>query len=537
MPKMRPPESGVTIRMYRQGHGDCFFLAMRKTNGSPFYMLIDCGLWTNSEIKNGQTIDKVIADIAEATDNKLDVVLVTHEHMDHVNGFAKKDPVTDLPYFHPIKIDQLWLAWTEDGDDQFANDLRERFNDTLLALMGADERLDRAGLGMTTKNRALLRDLMSFETGEDAADMLRQRLHDIRLTKPGLSSRQQGALAIEGITNKKAIKYLREKIEGDPLFLRPDRGPYKLKSVEGIRVYALGPPRDVKQLLSLEPIGDEGFHLAIDGPTRSLLAATAGNGAGNSGRCFDPRFGISRKDVENGLEPYLRESIKSAYGHTADDTYLTKDPKWISDYFVDHYGKTGNASAPEIWRQIDNDWLAGSESLALRLNDEVNNTSLVIAIELPSTGKVLLFPGDAQRGNWISWAPLSWTVGDKTVGLRELLGRTVFYKVGHHGSHNATLNGSAEDDYANLSWLATGEFKDEFVAVIPANTPWALGKAKPWKHPLESIEKALHKKARGRVFRSDVDTVQKPSDVSAAAWKKFKRQETDLFFEYTVLDK
>ena len=29
MPKMKAPDSGVKVRMYRQGHGDCFLLAFR----------------------------------------------------------------------------------------------------------------------------------------------------------------------------------------------------------------------------------------------------------------------------------------------------------------------------------------------------------------------------------------------------------------------------------------------------------------------------------------------------------------------------
>ena len=79
MPRMTPPESGVKVRMYRQGHGDCFLLAMRSVDDEPFYMLIDCGLKPKSEIKPSLTIDKIIADIDEATGGKLDVVLVTHE--------------------------------------------------------------------------------------------------------------------------------------------------------------------------------------------------------------------------------------------------------------------------------------------------------------------------------------------------------------------------------------------------------------------------------------------------------------------------
>ena len=52
-------------------------------------------------------------------------------------------------------------------------------------------------------------------------------------------------------------------------------------------------------------------------------------------------------------------------------------------------------------------------------------------------GKVLLFAADAQTGNWSSWADVKWD--DPGVSTDDLLARTVFYKVGHHASHNATL--------------------------------------------------------------------------------------------------
>jgi beta-lactamase superfamily II metal-dependent hydrolase len=42
----------------------------------------------------------------------------------------------------------------------------------------------------------------------------------------------------------------------------------------------------------------------------------------------------------------------------------------------------------------------------------------------------LLFPGDAQWGTWNS------AMMDKE--WRRLLSKTTFYKIGHHGSHNAT---------------------------------------------------------------------------------------------------
>ena len=75
--------------------------------------------------------------------------------------------------------------------------------------------------------------------------------------------------------------------------------------------------------------------------------------------------------------------------------------------------------------------------------------------------------------------------------------------------------------------------------MIPANSKWAFGKKKPWKHPLKAIEDALHEKAEGRVFRSDIDKLKRPRGTSQARWNAFKRraEEESTFFEYTVFDR
>jgi beta-lactamase superfamily II metal-dependent hydrolase len=66
------------------------------------------------------------------------------------------------------------------------------------------------------------------------------------------------------------------------------------------------------------------------------------------------------------------------------------------------------------------------------LDDQMNNTSLILLFEVG--GKKLLFPGDAQIENW-SWALEG--APDK-MRTRKLLAGVDFYKVGHHGSRNAT---------------------------------------------------------------------------------------------------
>jgi hypothetical protein len=58
----------------------------------------------------------------------------------------------------------------------------------------------------------------------------------------------------------------------------------------------------------------------------------------------------------------------------------------------------------------------------------MNNTSLVLVFEVGGTR--LLFPGDAQLENW------QYALANEK--YRALLAGTTLYKVGHHGSRNAT---------------------------------------------------------------------------------------------------
>ena len=70
-----------------------------------------------------------------------------------------------------------------------------------------------------------------------------------------------------------------------------------------------------------------------------------------------------------------------------------------------------------------------------------NNLSLALAIEFEDSGRVMLFPGDAEYGSWASWHKINWTEPSRTPGkhlTEDLLNRTVFYKVAHHLSHNGT---------------------------------------------------------------------------------------------------
>src|SRR5262249_53546108 len=144
-------------------------------------------------------------------------------------------------------------------------------------------------------------------------------------------------------------------------------------------------------------------------------------------------------------------------------------------------------------RRIDTDWQGLVGPLALQLDSDTNNTSLAVAIELLPGGRVLLFPGDAQVGNWLSWEGLSWRPDGGPAGsTKDRVARTALYKVGHHGSHNATLREKGLE-------LMTG---DGLLALIPVDERFA-NTTKHWKMPWPDLLGRLKELTGGRVLRAD----------------------------------
>lgn len=500
MSRLHPPDDGAVVRMYRQGHGDCFLLAFpREGGGEPVYVLIDCGYKPGSPaFVHGKTSADIVKHIAGATAKTIDLMIVTHEHQDHVNAIWKKSK----PYFQPLDIHEAWLAWTEDPADELAETLRRRHGDQLLGLVEARRQLALA-VGENDGTVKRLDGLLGFELGGESE-------------APNL-----GAANPAASINKQALKLVKDKAAAHRgvRYLSPGGAPLEVPGTGGVRAYVLGPPRSEDLLEDEDPVGTEGFPGDPSHAHGLSFRAAVASGGGGGDAPFPGRYRIP---LEEGL---------------------------ARDFFRTHYG-TGDRSGPLIdksevapdapWRRIDDEWLYSAESLALKLNRGINNTSLVVAFELPRSRKVLLFVGDAQRGNWISWKDHTWNTGGETVDARDLLARTVLYKVGHHGSHNATLAGSEASTYPNLAWMGRKVPEDEFCAMVTAVREWATTKnSPPWNHPLPSISTALGAKAAGRVLQTDTDHPVKPDSVSDAAWQRFTDRLTvsDFCFDLVFADR
>ncbi|MFH1342839.1 MAG: hypothetical protein ABIL01_16800 [Pseudomonadota bacterium] len=506
--RLLPPANSVTVRMYRIGHGDCFLLAFATADpNKPLYVLIDCGYKPGSPAFINTNAREICQHIVAATGGRVHVAVITHEHQDHVNGITAAN-------FAGLTIDHAWFAWTEDPEDDVANDLRKKFKDKLLGLIGARMRLAAAGDVDQAKR---LDDFISFEFGGD----------DQQAFNPAEMTAMLGAAAGGGSANKKSMNVFKE-LANDIRYLRPHEEILTLPGMAATRVFVLGPPKDPDLLKTLDPEGDEEFH------GHALASASAGNYFAAAARS-DAKAG--------GAPPFANRYVIASKKAMRDRQH--------GGFFRTRYGGEKVAAARSlsaareqyeiddnpVWRRIDTEWLYSSEQLALDMNGQTNNSSLVLAFELGKGGKVLLFAADAQRGNWLSWADAGWKDGKETVTAKDLLSRTVLYKVGHHCSHNATLNGKLSDTYANLSWMAHGDHGREFTAMITAVRKWAETQ-NGWDHPFKAIKDELLKKASGRVFQTDTDIelMTKADNSSQIEWSDFQsRAEGErLFFDYTV---
>jgi hypothetical protein len=101
------------------------------------------------------------------------------------------------------------------------------------------------------------------------------------------------------------------------------------------------------------------------------------------------------------------------------------------------------------------------------------------------------------------------------------MARTVFYKVGHHGSHNATLQAKG------LELMTSGDL----VAFIPVDE--AMARQKGWNQmPLPSLVKALKAQTQNRVLQADTDFKASSNPESQAFARSLVQ--TPLYFEYTI---
>jgi len=344
--------STMTIRMYNVGFGDSFLLLLpgKKT------ILVDAGFHSQGKgAFAANDLAKQIAADAKAHSGKprIDVVIATHRHQDHVFAFNSSE-------WEKVEIGEVWMPWVEDRDNPDATKLWKK----------------QQGFAMTLADAAPSFALSVEERAE--LDFLLWNAGDI----PGFG----GDADLPAWSNQGALDTLHEGFKHrerpDPRFLpESDDFPETFESdvLTGIKVHVLGPPRDPDEIEELDPASDDETY-------KALMLRAAGLLEQEVPAPFSEQWRVPDDDLGPGLA-YDDLARLKGLAHSADALLAAK-----------------------------------------AVDDMINSTSLVLVLEIGSAR--LLLPGDAEWGTWKRIL-----ANNKA---RSLLRGATFFKVGHHGSHNAT---------------------------------------------------------------------------------------------------
>lgn len=109
-----------------------------------------------------------------------------------------------------------------------------------------------------------------------------------------------------------------------------------------------------------------------------------------------------------------------------------------------------------------------------------------------------------EMDNWLSWAdqtyPSEESKDGTTLKIDQLLARTVFYKVGHHASHNATLRDRGLELMNHPDLCA-------MIPVVEKTAREQKTKKTPggWAMPYADLYKCLAERTEDRIIRGDGD--------------------------------
>lgn len=348
----------VTIRSYQVGFGDCFLLSFDYGEGAKArHVLVDFGS-TGSPERPKVNPKAIAEDIARICEGKLQAVIATHRHADHISGFGGASG----KILAGLDPDVILQPWTE--DPKAATDAKAP------TVPGAASR--NAFTASLESMHGIAAQALAATSNLGATKTLQQQL---------------GFLGEANLKNAAAVKTLMG-MKGKHVYAHYGSRSGLEAVLPGVKVHVLGPPtleqsKAIRKMRATDP--DEFWQLhsqfwriqstALEGPQATR-----------------PPF-RRMPQIKEGTLPF--------------------ETRW----FLPRLQVARAEQLLELVRILD---------------DAMNNTSLILLFEVGR--KKLLFPGDAQIENWL----YALDGAKDSAGVRKMLADVDVYKVGHHGSLNAT---------------------------------------------------------------------------------------------------
>ncbi|GAB3809123.1 hypothetical protein GCM10028819_49690 [Spirosoma humi] len=415
------------VRMYRMGTGDCFIIKFFAGALNTFTMMVDCGTWQGTKEHLSMFIANLKAYITEDRVDQvptIDLLVVTHEHKDHVYGFEACSDLFVNTITNPSNfiIKKIWMGWTENDTPALPGDV---LGEKVKQWKQEHGQRKKALKATAIKLNSLFGSEAQKKEASEKPNGLTALAYGFSNAVDEFADLHFSARAGEYAGDLEGMRIVKKELATNNIsYLQP--GQIIENMAEGLRFYVLGPPTSIEAIKNESgPVGETFNHSHNNNFTDNSAFATA---------------------MLNWVDPQSLTSV------------LPFDESFVTDIKPTEYTHKDHA-----WRAIENDWLNSAGTLALRMNSTTNNLSLALAIEFTDSGKVMLFPGDAEYGSWASWHDIPWTrkgVDEQKHLTEDLLNRTVFYKVAHHLSHNGTAKRRGIDmmKHPDLAAMATLDY-------------------------------------------------------------------------------
>lgn len=428
--------SAVRVRMYQVGFGDCFLVSFDYPGQNPSerHMLVDFG--RNTRPHKGGDMAAVARDIRQRTNRRLDIVVVSHRHEDHLSAFGSTAVNSIIEDCNPRLIVRSWTE--EPGASEVA-----------------------PGPAMASPNARFLAGLAAADR---VADRIAETPFALDRTGVGQSLKR---FAFGQLKNRAAVTELNRLADATDGAYLSFGSPRLVDVLPGVDIDVLGPPTVADYpAIAGEADKDPEYWLALG---RQLPDALAMAADGDDG----PPAGPTRDSLQEEAPRIQLDAAETPVLATAPDageprTSQPQDEGHASD--APAPGQIG----PVRWltEKLRKQQVASLLRIVRSLDDWLNNTSLILLVR--AGDRRLLFAGDAQIENWRFPLKALPDEGERTRIGRELA-QVDLYKVGHHGSRNATpkslvkLWTASAPDRAVVSLLSTkeGVYGESITTAVP----------------------------------------------------------------------